>query len=514
MSFTKFALTVSAAALLVSPALAQKSKDTLRVGVSQPISIVDIILNPQPQTTLMTSVVFDSLIHYDADSRSFRPLLAESWKRIDAKTLEFKLKRGIKFHDGSDFDADDVIYTVKYATDPKVKFRFRGTRYGWIKEAQKIDSHTVRIVGKGVYAPALTAMAISTPIFPSDHHSKLADKRQFGKAPVATGPFRVTSVNSARGVTMVKFDGYKHGGSVKPAAQVSVIKITPDPDAQTQVAKMMTAQQDMMYEVQKDQAEDLAKNPALKVTVTPTVQFSYIYPDAADRSGVGYFKDKRVRLAMFHAVDRKAMAKALLPKEVWNEPLPTSMCHKWLIGCDHDVKAPEYDPAKAKRLLAEAGLAGGFDVKLTVWGAAKAAAEAAAGYMRKVGIRASVDAVTFGVYNRKRSQSKVQTFVSFWDNGGAQPDVNTTAGFFFLPGARNYNHDKVLSGLVLEGRKIYDVPARTKIYRKIFNRAVTEAYFFPLLSIPAIVVHDKDLVLQGGHKSPKGFLFNRINWKK
>jgi len=67
---------------------------------------------------------------------------------------------------------------------------------------------------------------------------------------------------------------------------------------------------------------------------------------------------------------------------------------------------------------------------------------------------------------------------------------------------------------VLEGRKIYDVPARTKIYRKIFNRAVTEAYFFPLLSIPAIVVHDKDLVLQGGHKSPKGFLFNRINWKK
>jgi len=277
---------------------------------------------------------------------------------------------------------------------------------------------------------------------------------------------------------------------------------------------MLTGQQDMMYEVQNDQAEALAKNPDLKVSVSPTVQFSYLYPDAADRSKVGFFKDKRVRLAMFHAIDREAMKKALLPKQVWDEPLPISMCHKWLIGCDFDVKAPEYDPAKAKRLLAEAGYKDGFDVQLTVWGAAKPAAEAVSGYLRKIGIRASVDAVTFGVYNRKRSQSKVQTFVSFWDNGGALPDVNSTAGFFFLPGTRNYNHDKILTDLVAEGRKIYDVGERSKIYRKMFNRAVNEAYFFPLLSIPAIVVHNKDLVIQGGHKSPKGFLLNRINWKK
>src|SRR6187549_2685140 len=83
---------------------AQRAQDTVRVAVYQPVPIVDTIYNPSPETSLVANPVFDSLVHFDADKREYRPLLAKSWERLDPKTVEFKLREGVKFHDGSTFD--------------------------------------------------------------------------------------------------------------------------------------------------------------------------------------------------------------------------------------------------------------------------------------------------------------------------------------------------------------------------------------------------------------------------
>ena len=92
---------------------AQRAQDTVRVAVYQPVPIVDTIYNPSPETSLVANPVFDSLVHFDAGKREYRPLLAKSWERKDAKTIEFKLRENVKFHDGSAFDADDVIYSFE-----------------------------------------------------------------------------------------------------------------------------------------------------------------------------------------------------------------------------------------------------------------------------------------------------------------------------------------------------------------------------------------------------------------
>ncbi len=166
---------------------------------------------------------------------------------------------------------------------------------------------------------------------------------------------------------------------------------------------MMTGQQDIMYQVPKDIADFLANNPDLAVTTRPSIQFIYFIPDAADRSGIGVFKDKRVREALMMAIDRKAIANALLPKEIADMPLQKSMCHEWHVGCAASLSPPEFNLAKAKKLLAEAGHPNGFKIALTTWGPSVQAAEAIAGQLRRIGVNASVDVQSVGGFVKKRA---------------------------------------------------------------------------------------------------------------
>ena len=138
------AVTCAFAVILPNAVMSQKAKDTIRFGLYQPIKILDRIYNPHPETNLTAPAVFDNLLFYDAGKRVYKPQLAVSWKRIDKLTTEFKLRKGVKFHDGSEFDADDVVYMVKFVTDPKTKFRFKGSRFGWIAGVEKLDKYTVR----------------------------------------------------------------------------------------------------------------------------------------------------------------------------------------------------------------------------------------------------------------------------------------------------------------------------------------------------------------------------------
>lgn len=512
--YTAATVSVVAMALFATGVQAQKSKDTVRIGAYQPISIIDAVFDPQPQTNMMDRMVFDSLLTYDSDNRKIMPGLAVSWKRIDPLTIELKLREGVKFHDGSEFDADDVVYTFDFVTDPKVKFRFKGTRYGHIDKMIKVDKYTVRLKTKQPYAAALYRLTSDPPIFPSDYHGKLEAKNFFGRKPVGTGPYKAIQVDASKGVILVKNPDYKHGNAGKPAAKIGRVEYVPVPDMQTQVARMMTGQQDLMYQVPKDIAEFLGKNPDIQISVRPSVQFVYFIPDAADRSGIKAFKDRRVREALMMAIDRKAIANALLPKSIAAMPLQKAMCHEWHVGCAFTLAPPDYDLAKAKKLLADAGYPNGFNLALTTWGPSVQFAEAVAGQLRKVGVNASVDALSIGGFVKKRAAGKVQAFVSLWDNGGGTPDVDSTAGFFFLPGSRNYNGDASLAKLVFAGKYELDEGKRETIYRTLFDTVTKERYAMPVVPIPAVTAHHKDLKFPaGGTKKPEGFMFNLLEWK-
>jgi peptide/nickel transport system substrate-binding protein len=510
-------IVLSAAVVFVAlggAAEAQKSKDTLRVAFDQPIRLIDALHNPNPEANLVDRAVMDTLVAYDVETKTYKGQLAESWTQVDDRTLDVKLRHGVKFHDGSEMDADDVIYSFAYATDPKVNFLFKDSRFGWFESAEKLDKYTVRLHAKQPTALILARLWGGPPILPAHIHSKLEDKAEFGRKPIGTGPYKVVSFDPSSGITLEKNPDYNWGG-FEPPAKIGRIEIYPIPDAQTQLAKVLVNELDLIFHVDYEQAQGVvAANPNYKLLAVPTISFTYIFFDAADRSGIHVFKDRRVREALLRAIDRDAMRKAVLPPEFASQPPMEALCHPAHIACAWSLKPVTYDPAAAKALLAEAGLAGGFDLELLTWGQARTISEMVAGDLRKIGVRATVNAATVNVFQRLRGDGKAQTMVTLWDNGGGAPDIDTTATFFYLPGSRNYTDDAELTKWTEDGEREADPEKRAAIYRKLFDKVTAERYGMPLVELPAVLVQSKDLVIDTHHTKPEGFLFNRLAWTK
>jgi peptide/nickel transport system substrate-binding protein len=492
---------------------AQGAKDTIRVAVYQPVPIVDTIYNPSPETSLVANPVFDSLVNFDAATREYKPLLAKSWERINDETIEFKLRDNVKFHDGSTFDADDVIYSFEVFMDPKYNFRFKDNRFGWIDKVEKVDGYTVRITSKEPFAPFLDRLTANIPIYPENVYRALENKGDFGRKPIGTGPYKVVSFDPAKGEVVYERNDDYVLGDIRPKGHVKRITLSSIPDQQTQVAKLLSGGLDIVFQLEPDAIPSLRANPNLNVEVDRTVSYTYIQFDTKDRTGIGVFKDKRVREALLMAIDRPALIKAFLPQEQWNDPLQLGMCHEWHIGCSWSEKPVAYNPDAAKKLLAEAGYPNGFDLSIATWGTSRRIAEAVAGQLRKVGVNAKVDSSTVGVFVQKRADGKIQSQVSVWDNGVAQPDVESTMSFFYSPSSRDAIGDPALAKAVDDGRIELDPKKREAIYRAAFDRVTAERYMMPLVPTPAVVAHDKNIKLFPGHKSPEGIELNYIGWK-
>src|SRR5579864_685237 len=117
-------------ALAAGPAVAGPADDTLRIAVSDWWSTLDPYQFPSDEAAVFFRVVYEPLISYDERMHQYVPRLAKSWKRIDERTLEFQLRDDVKFHNGDKFDADDVVATINYISDPSVQIRFKDL-YNW-----------------------------------------------------------------------------------------------------------------------------------------------------------------------------------------------------------------------------------------------------------------------------------------------------------------------------------------------------------------------------------------------
>lgn len=490
-------------------AQAQKSKDTLRIAFGDPISKVDVIYDPKPESAFTARIVYDGLVHFDDFNAKFKPLLAKSWKRLDPLTLEFELRDDIKYHDGSKFDADDVVYMISWVTNPKTRLRFK-TNWSWIDKVEKLGPYKIRIKSKRPTAVAMMRLAKSTPIYPSDSHGRLKRKNVFGKRPVGTGPWRVTQVDSNKGIVMESLQ-IPHGGDYKNATNIGRIHALPIPEKQTQIAQLLTGGVDMVRGLQRDQVENLKKNPAFGVTVTTGMLYTYISMDAAGRSAKKQFQDIRVRRAVLHAINRKIIQNNLVAGGAGAPPIG-GLCFKIQQGCAFTPVAVKYDPAKAKKLLAEAGFSNGFDVTVSALGLARTVAEGVVGQLRKVGIRATLNALNFGAYRKQQRDGKFEILVSAWSSGGL-PDTSSTANMMFAPGPRNYNGDKVLDQFRIKGSGELDDTKRRAIYKQAFDHINEQAYIMPLTTLPTVFVHTKDLEIQGGSLSPYGAALSHLSWK-
>ncbi len=217
---------------------------------------------------------------------------------------------------------------------------------------------------------------------------------------------------------------------------------------------------DVVRNVDTNNAVSLKKRKNITVKAVGSATLGYFLVDAIGRSGKQELKNPKVREAMFRAIDRDEIRKTVMPDGEASFPMQ-ALCVPEVIGCTHTSKPVSYDPAKAKKLLAEAGLPKGFSLEVMTHNDMRDVAQAIIGYLRKVGIKAELKVVRTLAMRKAFRDGKIQSLTSIYPSG-SMPDVDGTMGIFIVNKRRNHTGDSNL-------RKWRPRPAASTIWRRARN---------------------------------------------
>lgn len=479
---------ILSAALLGCGALhsawAGKNDDTLRIGFTRESDTLDVYFNATREGVVMAHLIWDALLWRNPKTGQYQPGLADEWAFIDNRTLEFKLKRGVKFHNGEKFDADDVVYTMNWISNPENGVKAR--RFvDWIKVAEKVDSNTVRIIAKKPFPAALEMISNLLVIYPDEYHAEVGPDL-FGRAPVGTGPYAVTDVDIGKKITFRANRQY-FGGS-KGAPAIGNIVVSNFSDKNTLLAEVLTGRIDWMWNVPADQAEKLQNNPQLQVVNESTMRIGFVVMDAVGRSGDTPFTKRKVRQAVAHAINREAIVKHLVKGR---STVIHSACFPTQIGCEQSVRKYEYNPDKARRLLEEAGYPDGFRVDLHA-NRDRPYVEAMLSDLQEVGIDANLVYIKWPALREKRRAGKVALQHTTWGSYSVN-DVSAITSVFFSDNPDDYAHDRQVRQWLAEGDNSTDLEVRKAAYSKALRRIAEQAYWVPTWTYNVNYVFSKDL---------------------
>lgn len=474
------------------PAAAQKSKETLRLGLNDPFAVLSPYHGGGDEASNFSRGIYETLIVFDERAKKWVPLLAKSWTRIDERTWDIELREGVTFHNGNPFDADDVVTTVKYLIDPETKVNFK-QRYTLIDKIEKLSSHKVRMVFSSPTATDLMVLAYRFFIWDAESLAKHDDKEDYGRlTPVGTGVMKVATLDKNKGIVVEAIDRH-HGAKEYFRAGVKRVHGVPIPDRQTQIAQLLTGGIDMIRGASPDDTRELGSNPNLEVTYSNVLNLYYMGFDTRGRSGTNLFTDVRVRRAVWMAIDRDSIVQYIVPGGSKVAEKGEALCFKTTTpACDPIVKLPKFDPEGAKKLLAEAGYPNGIEYTYTVTAPQRSIAEAIAGSLLKAGIRVSVKPAPLSVYRKDQADGKVQAWSTVFPTGGF-PDASNNLDTLLLGNFDQYFGDEELKQLLFDGRKEFDEKKRADIYHKAYAIVNEKAYLYPLSSIPNAYVHTKEI---------------------
>ncbi len=465
-------------------AAAQKAKDTLRVTWRDAIPNVDPYYNSQRTGLVVAHQAWDTLVHRDPETFQLKPQLATAWRLANDTTLEFTLRDGVKFHDGSPFTADDVAYTVQVATgDKQVAVP---SNYSFIDGAEKIDDLHVRIKLKRIFPAALEYFSMVLPILPKAYREKTGSA--FSQNPVGTGPYRITKVDGVTSITFERYEQYFDGPKGKPPIQHLVIHEVAD--ATGEITAILSGQADWIWQFSPDQLDNLSRQPNLDVMRAESMRVGFMDMDAAGRTGADNpLTKQKVRQAIMMAVDRQPMASQFMPGggRVLDAP-----CYPTQFGCDQAAATHyPYDPARARALLAEAGYPNGFETDmvgylLPQWQGA------IQNYLAAVGIRARVDQLQIGAAIQHAIEGRSPLNLGSWGSYSIN-DVSAFLPYFFAGGGQDYTRDPEIEKLVEQGGSTTDPDQRRAAYSAAIRRITEQADFMPLFTFVTTYAMNKNL---------------------
>ncbi len=335
--------------LIALPAAAQTPPNVLVVGqIAEPQSLDPHTVTATNDFRILVNL-YDGLVRFKDGTLEVEPALAESWEvSDDGRTYRFKLREGVKFHDGSDFDAEAVKFNFDRMLNKDHPFYNTGPfplsfNFSSIASVEIIDPHTVEFRLKEAFAPFLSNLAYPTGLIVSpaavEQHGK-----DYGRSPSGTGPFKFAEWQSNQRVVIERNPDYWGG-----AAKLEAVVFRPVTDANTRVAEMMAGGLDVMVEVPPDNLATFRQDANFTVAeqAGPHVWFAIL------NTKEGPFADKRVRQAANYAVNKETLVKDVLQDTATVAAGPIPPAFNWV---ESAVEPYPYDPEKAKALLAEAGV--------------------------------------------------------------------------------------------------------------------------------------------------------------
>jgi peptide/nickel transport system substrate-binding protein len=440
----------------------------LRVAIPWTPENLDPTMNLSSFRATVGVSIFDSLVGRDAEHRIV-PQLAESWKLLDDNTWQLRLRRGVVFHDGEPFNAEAVRFTFQRVLDPEQRSPNRAN-IAEIIRVDIVDELTVNLVTRQPYAPLINRL-LDFPMLPPRY---TAEKGNQGMAlrPVGTGPFRFVELVKDDRLVVEAFDRHWRG-----APRVRRIIYKPIPEPFTRAAALRNNEVDLITTVPPSLARELERVGGIRVQRVPSTWIIYLGLNALKKP----LSDARVRQALNYATDVDAIIKNVLEGQGRRLEGPLAPL---VFGYDASVKGYAPDPARAKRLLAEAGYPDGLEVTLDSpsgrYQGDKEIAEALGGQWQKAGFKPKVQVAEWGAYF-KRYLGKQFLDAYLLGTGGPMQDGDELFNLVSSKGRGLYYKNERVDSLLDLGRSTMDAARRRQIYRDLARAMLDDATWVFLL---------------------------------
>ena len=448
------AVSGTALALASAPALAAgqaKRSGEIAAGLSERMLTLDPANHYSISTTSVLRHLFDPLIDVTNDSK-FVPALAETWRPVNNTTWRFTLRKGVTFHDGTPFNADSVVFTLKRVqSNSKL---IKSFVYQDIESVEKDGDHAVTVTSKRPFGslPAhLTMLGMLPP-------SAGKNEEAFFQKPIGTGPFRFASWTHGDQIAMTANPTYWKPGIPK----VEKVTFRFIPELSTRTAALRSGELQVIDRVTPDLVETLKGTRGVKVLDVPAIEAQrWIF-----QLGKEPVKDQRLRQAISLAIDRGVIIKELLKGygRPVDSPVPPG-----LIG--HTTLPPKvYDPEKARQILKQAGYSNvSVDIVLMkdFYPKQLEITQAVAAMLGEVGIKLNIKNLEIASAREQRTAGTYDLFFSGWAHMPHDPDWYfgqwfTKAGSEKLT---RYSNPKV-EQLIAEGR-VPDAKVRQAKYEEL-----------------------------------------------
>ncbi|WP_017755471.1 ABC transporter substrate-binding protein [Calidifontibacillus oryziterrae] len=467
--------------------------DTLVFGRGGDSVGLDPITVTDGESLMVTKQIFDTLVDYGQQDTSIEPALATEWTVTDdGLVYTFTLREGVKFHDGTDFNADAVVYNFDRWMNGTVETfpyyvsmfgGFKGDESHVIKEVKALDPLTVEITLNRPQAPflkniAMVPFGIGSPAAIEQYGDK------FTENPVGTGPFKFVSWSRNDKIVLEKnpdfwLEGYPKLDSV-------IYQAIPENSARLNA--LITGEIDIADGLNPSDLSQIESNPDLQVYKRPSMNVGYLGLTIKENEPDHPLNNKLVRQALNHAVDKQAIIDAFYSGlgEPAKNPMPPSVS-----GYHEGLEPYPYDLEKAKQLLAEAGYPNGFEMELWAMPVSRPympdgrkIAEVLQASFTEIGVKSEIVSFEWATYLEKASKGEADAFLLGWtgDNGDADNFLYALLDKDAI-GSNNYSYyaSEELHKILVEAQSNPNEAERNELYKQAQEIIKEDAPWVPLV---------------------------------